>query len=95
MRGLSREVDRAILVISAMAPVTTEVTAYEYSCQVVSLILYERPEREEGWRAMAIQYPDVMNDLTDARQRFESGSVQYLAEFVRARCRRAVWRSLC
>jgi hypothetical protein len=27
------------------------------------------------------QYPDVMNDLTDARQRFESGSVQYLAEF--------------
>jgi hypothetical protein len=30
---------------------------------------------------MALAYPDVMNDLTDARHRFESGSVQYLAEF--------------
>ena len=30
---------------------------------------------------MAIEYPDVMNDITDARQRFESGAVQYLAEF--------------
>jgi hypothetical protein len=30
---------------------------------------------------MALEYPDVMNDLTDARHRFESGSVQYLAEF--------------
>jgi hypothetical protein len=30
---------------------------------------------------MTRQYPDVMNDLTDARLRFESGSVQYLAEF--------------
>jgi len=30
---------------------------------------------------MAIQYPDVMNDLTDARHRFEAGCVQYLAEF--------------
>jgi hypothetical protein len=28
---------------------------------------------------MAIEYPDVMNDIIDARQRFESGSVQYLA----------------
>jgi hypothetical protein len=31
---------------------------------------------------MTLEYPDVMNDLTDARLRFESGSVQYLAEFV-------------
>lgn len=31
---------------------------------------------------MTLEYPDVMNDLTDARRRFESGSVQYLAEFV-------------
>ena len=30
---------------------------------------------------MAIEYPDAMNDITDARQRFESGAVQYLAEF--------------
>ena len=30
---------------------------------------------------MAIHYPDVMNDLTDARNRFEAGCVQYLAEF--------------
>ena len=30
---------------------------------------------------MTIEYPDVMNDLTDARHRFESGPVQYLAEF--------------
>jgi hypothetical protein len=30
---------------------------------------------------MAIQYPDVMNDLTAAQQRFEAGCVQYLAEF--------------
>ena len=30
---------------------------------------------------MALEYPDVMNDVTDARLRFESGSVQYLAEF--------------
>jgi hypothetical protein len=30
---------------------------------------------------MTRQYPDVMNDLTDARLRFESGFVQYLAEF--------------
>lgn len=28
---------------------------------------------------MAIEYPDAMNDIIDARQRFESGSVQYLA----------------
>jgi hypothetical protein len=31
---------------------------------------------------MTLEYPDVMNDLTDARRRFESGPVQYLAEFV-------------
>ena len=31
---------------------------------------------------MTLEYPDVMNDLTDARRRFQSGSVQYLAEFV-------------
>ena len=31
---------------------------------------------------MTLEYPDVMNDLTDARLRSESGSVQYLAEFV-------------
>jgi hypothetical protein len=30
---------------------------------------------------MAVEYPDVMNDITDARQRFESGAVQFLAEF--------------
>ncbi|MBN1936474.1 MAG: hypothetical protein JW934_17560 [Anaerolineae bacterium] len=30
---------------------------------------------------MAIEYPDIMNDVTDARQRYESGAVQYLAEF--------------
>jgi hypothetical protein len=30
---------------------------------------------------MATQYPDVMNDLTVAQQRFEAGCVQYLAEF--------------
>lgn len=30
---------------------------------------------------MAIEYPDVMNDVTDARQRYESGAVQYLAWF--------------
>jgi hypothetical protein len=30
---------------------------------------------------MALEYPDVMNDVTDARTRFESGPVQYLAEF--------------
>jgi len=30
---------------------------------------------------MAIQYPDVMNDLTAAQQRFQVGCVQYLAEF--------------
>jgi hypothetical protein len=30
---------------------------------------------------MAIQYPDVMNDLTAAQQRYEAGCVQYLAEF--------------
>jgi len=30
---------------------------------------------------MAILYPDVMNDLTVAQQRFEAGCVQYLAEF--------------
>jgi hypothetical protein len=30
---------------------------------------------------MALEYPDVMNDVTDARLRFESGSVQFLAEF--------------
>lgn len=30
---------------------------------------------------MAVEYPDVMNDLTDARQRFESGAAQFLAEF--------------
>lgn len=30
---------------------------------------------------MAIQYPDVMNDLMDARHRFAAGCVQYLAEF--------------
>ena len=29
---------------------------------------------------MAFEYPDVMNDITDARLRFESGPVQYLAE---------------
>jgi hypothetical protein len=30
---------------------------------------------------MALDYPDVMNDVIDARLRFESGSVQFLAEF--------------
>jgi hypothetical protein len=30
---------------------------------------------------MTLEYPDVMNDVTDARLRFESGVVQYLAEF--------------
>jgi hypothetical protein len=30
---------------------------------------------------MAIQYPDVMNDLIVAQQRYEVGCVQYLAEF--------------
>ncbi|MBN1582935.1 MAG: hypothetical protein JXA89_19650 [Anaerolineae bacterium] len=30
---------------------------------------------------MAVEYPDVMNDITDARKRFESGAVQFLAEF--------------
>ncbi len=30
---------------------------------------------------MPVEYPDVMNDLTDARRRFEQGGVQYLAEF--------------
>jgi len=30
---------------------------------------------------MAVEYPDVMNDVLDARQRFESGAVQYLAEW--------------
>jgi hypothetical protein len=30
---------------------------------------------------MAIEYPDVMNDLTDARLRLETRSLQYLAEF--------------
>ncbi len=30
---------------------------------------------------MAVEYPDIMNDLTDARRRFESGAVQFLAEF--------------
>lgn len=30
---------------------------------------------------MAFEYPDLMNDITDARKRFESGVVQYLAEF--------------
>ena len=35
----------------------------------------------EGAIDMAIEYPDVMNDLTDARRRFEQGGVQYLAEF--------------
>jgi len=35
---------------------------------------------------MAIQYPDVMNDLTAAQQRFESGCVQYLAEFEASSC---------
>jgi hypothetical protein len=29
---------------------------------------------------MAFEYPDVMNDVLDAGERFESGSVQYLAE---------------
>lgn len=29
---------------------------------------------------MAVEYPDIMNDMTDARQRYESGAVQYLAE---------------
>jgi hypothetical protein len=29
---------------------------------------------------MAVEYPDVMNDALDARQRYESGAVQYLAE---------------
>jgi hypothetical protein len=29
---------------------------------------------------MAAEYPDLMNDFTDARQRFQSGVVQYLAE---------------
>jgi hypothetical protein len=31
---------------------------------------------------MAVEYPDVMNDVIDARQRFESGAVQYLAQWV-------------
>ncbi len=31
VRGLGREVERAVLVLSAMAPVTTEVAAYEYA----------------------------------------------------------------
>jgi hypothetical protein len=31
VRGLGREAQEAVLVISAMAPVTTEVAAYEYS----------------------------------------------------------------
>lgn len=31
---------------------------------------------------MAIEYPDLMNDLTDARVRYESDAVQYLAGFV-------------
>jgi hypothetical protein len=30
---------------------------------------------------MAIEYPDLMNDLTDARVRYESDAVQHLAEF--------------
>jgi hypothetical protein len=30
---------------------------------------------------MAIQYPDVMNDLAAAQRRFEAGCVQYLAEY--------------
>jgi len=30
---------------------------------------------------VAIEYPDVMNDVIDARQRYESGAVQYLAWF--------------
>jgi hypothetical protein len=30
---------------------------------------------------MAAEYPDLMNDYMDARQRFQSGAVQYLAEF--------------
>lgn len=29
---------------------------------------------------MAFEYPDVMNDILDARKRFESGTVQYLAQ---------------
>ena len=29
---------------------------------------------------MAFEYPDVMNDVLDASQRFESGVVQYLAK---------------
>ena len=31
---------------------------------------------------MAIEYPDLMNDVTDARVRYESNLVQYLAGFV-------------
>lgn len=30
---------------------------------------------------MALDYPDVLNDVTDAQKRYESGVVQYLAEF--------------
>ncbi len=30
---------------------------------------------------MPVEYPDVLNDMLDARQRFESGAVQFLAEF--------------
>jgi hypothetical protein len=29
---------------------------------------------------MAVEYPDVMNDALDARKRYESGAVQYLAD---------------
>jgi hypothetical protein len=35
---------------------------------------------------MAIQYPDVMNDLTAAQQRFGAGCVQYLAAFEAGPC---------
>jgi hypothetical protein len=30
---------------------------------------------------MAVEYPDVMNDIIDARQRYESGGVQYLSRW--------------
>ena len=29
---------------------------------------------------MAVEYPDIMNDALDARKRYESGAVQYLAD---------------
>ncbi len=29
---------------------------------------------------MAIEYPDVLNNIIDARTRYESNAVQYLAE---------------